>query len=212
MATSPLNVSFRRALVDNKLVEWHNLVAQIAHVELVEGSDTFRWNLTKSGLYSVRSLYLHLIDTQPPFQHKMIWKLKIYLKIKIFLWYLQRGVVLTKDNLVRKNWKGSQKCCGCNSDETIQHLFLDCPYASMVWRIIFFATGLNPPRSISHMFGTWLNNQHKKTRYLIWVGVAAVCWAIWRCRNDIIFNKIKVNSILQVIFRGTYWLRFWAQL
>ena len=62
------------------------------------------------------------------------------------------------------------------------------------------------------MFGTWLNNQHKKTRYLIWVGVAVVCWAIWRCRNDTIFNKIKVNSILQVIFRGTYWLQFWAQL
>ena len=44
------------------------------------------------------------------------------------------------------------------------------------------------------------------------MGVAAVCWAIWRCRNDIIFNKIKVNLILQVIFRETYWLRFWAQL
>ena len=62
------------------------------------------------------------------------------------------------------------------------------------------------------MFSTWLTNQHKKTRNLIWVGVAAVCWAIWRCRNDIIFNKIKVNLILQVIFMGTYWLRFWAQL
>ena len=89
--------------MDNKLVEWHNLVAQIAHVEIVEGSDTFRWNLTKSGLYSVRLLYFHLIDTQPSFQHKMIWKLKIPLKIKIFFWYLQMGVVLTKDNVARKN-------------------------------------------------------------------------------------------------------------
>ena len=44
------------------------------------------------------------------------------------------------------------------------------------------------------------------------MGVAAVCWAIWRCRNDIILNKIKVNSILQVIFRETYWFHFWAQL
>jgi hypothetical protein len=26
------------------------------------------------------------------------------------------------------------------------------------------------------------------------------------------FTKIKYNSILQIIFRGTYWLRFWAQL
>jgi len=62
------------------------------------------------------------------------------------------------------------------------------------------------------MFGTWLINQHKRIKSLIWVGVAATCWAIWRSRNDVIFNKIKVNSILQVIFRGAYWLRYWAQL
>ena len=72
MATQPLNISFRRALVDNKLVEWQDLVAQIDHVNLVDGSDTFRWTLTKSGLYTIRSWYLHLIDSQPPFRHKII--------------------------------------------------------------------------------------------------------------------------------------------
>ena len=102
--------------------------------------------------------------------------------------------------------------CGCNSNETIKHLFLDCLYARMIWKIIFYTTSLTPPRSIGHMFDSWLSNQSKKIRNLIWVEVAVVCWAIWRCRNDIIFNKFKVNSILQVIFRGTYWLRFWAQL
>ena len=91
LATRPLNLYLRRALVDNKLVEWQNLVAQIAHVQLVDGSDTFRWNLTKSGSFTVRSLYLHFLDRQPSFRHKMIWKLKIPLKIKIFLWYLQKG-------------------------------------------------------------------------------------------------------------------------
>ena len=212
LATRPLNLYFRRALVDNKLVEWQNLVAQIAHVQLVDGSDTFRWNLTNSGSFTVRSFYLHLLDSQPPFRYKMIWKLKIPLKIKIFLWFLQRGILLTKDNLTKKNWTRSQKYCGCNSNETIQHLILDCPYARLVWRIIFFATGLTPPKSIRHMFNSWLSNQSKKIRRVIWVGVAAICWAIWRCRNDLIFNKIKVNSVLQVIFRGTYWFRFWAQL
>jgi RsiW-degrading membrane proteinase PrsW (M82 family) len=62
------------------------------------------------------------------------------------------------------------------------------------------------------MFGNWLNNQHKDVKHLIWVGVAAICWAIWKCRNDIVFKKTKFNSILQVIFKGAYWLRFWAQL
>jgi len=62
------------------------------------------------------------------------------------------------------------------------------------------------------MFGTWLCNQSMKLREVIWVGVAAMCWAIWRCRNDVIFNKLKTNSIMQIIFRGAYWLRFWAPL
>jgi hypothetical protein len=62
------------------------------------------------------------------------------------------------------------------------------------------------------MFGAWLSNQNKKLRDVIWVGVAAMCWAIWRCRNDAIFNNLKTNSFIQVIFRGAYWLRFWASL
>ena len=44
------------------------------------------------------------------------------------------------------------------------------------------------------------------------VGAAALCWAIWRCRNDIIFNKTKYSSFIQAIFRGTYWLRLWVHL
>jgi hypothetical protein len=71
-----------------------------------------------------------------------------------FVWFLQKGVVLTKDNLAKKNWKGSQQCVCCNFNETIQHLFLDSPSAIMIWRIIFYATNLTQPRSISHMFGT----------------------------------------------------------
>jgi hypothetical protein len=131
-------------------------------------------------------------------------------KIKIFLWFLQRGVVLTKENLARKNWKGSQKCVSCNRNENIQHLFLHFPFAKTIWRIIFFATNLNQPISISHLFGTWLNNQPNNMKGLIWVGIAALCWAIWHCRNDVILNKMKTNSIMQVIFKGAYWLRSWS--
>lgn len=41
--------------------------------------------------------------------HK-IWKMKVSLKIKFFVWYLRRGVNLTKDNLAKQNWNGSPKC------------------------------------------------------------------------------------------------------
>jgi hypothetical protein len=55
------------------------------------------------------------------------------------------GVVLTKDNLAKKNWKGSQQCVCCNFNETIRHLFLDCPSTKMIWWTIFYATNLTHP-------------------------------------------------------------------
>jgi len=34
------------------------------------------------------------------------------------------------------------------------------------------------------------------------VGAAALCWAIWRCRKDIIFNKTKYSLFIQAISGG----------
>jgi hypothetical protein len=63
LSTSPLNISFHRALVGNKLVQWLNLVAKIYSVRLVAGSDYFRWNLTKSGYFLfVHCIYISLIQ------------------------------------------------------------------------------------------------------------------------------------------------------
>ena len=38
------------------------------------------------------------------------WKLKVPIKINIFCGFLFRGVILTKDNLAKKNWNGFQRC------------------------------------------------------------------------------------------------------
>ena len=138
--------------------------------------------------------------------------LKIPLKIKIFFWYLLKRVLLTKNNIAKKNWDGSHKCYFCNCNEMIQHLFFDCHHAKILWRVVAVATGLPPPSSVAHMSSTWLLDIDAKQRKLILVGVAALCWAIWRCRNDIYFNNVRYTSFLQALFRGAYWLRFWALL
>jgi hypothetical protein len=71
--------------------------------------DSFRWNLTISGLFSVKSMYNTSINNGLVFYHKLIWKLKLPLNIKIFLWYLLKGMVLKKDNLIRRNWQSNKK-------------------------------------------------------------------------------------------------------
>ena len=100
-------------------------------------------------------------------------------KKKIFLWYLKRGVTLTEDNLIKRNWKGCAKCCFCNSNETIQHLFFDCHVARFIWNMIYVLFGIQPPTIVSNLLGSWLRNFSSALRQLILVGASAMCWALF---------------------------------
>jgi hypothetical protein len=53
----PLNVSLCRSLVGDNLLLWHSLVTRIANVELNEENGMFKWNLTASGQFTVKSMY-----------------------------------------------------------------------------------------------------------------------------------------------------------
>jgi hypothetical protein len=134
---------------------------------------------------------------------------KVPLKVKIFLWYLRRGVILTKDNLAKRNWKGSKTCCFYHKDETIQHLFFQCRLSRLVWSVIHLASNLKPPRNVGHMFGSCLSCVPKEMRNLLLMGATALCWSIWLSRNGVI--KM-VSSPSQVITLVTRWLCTWAIL
>jgi hypothetical protein len=67
---------------------------------------------------------------------KSISKMKTPLKIKVFAWYLRRGVILTKDKLVKRNWQDCAKYVFCHEEETIKHLFFNCLVARSIWSII----------------------------------------------------------------------------
>lgn len=187
---------------------WLHLVQRLMDINLTQDLDVFKWNLHTSGLFSVMSMYAYMINDNQHLRQRYIWKLKIPLKIKIFDWYLCRGVVLTRDNLAKRIWNGSKKCCFCNEDETIQHLYLACRFAHLIWRMVNVAFNLPPPTSISNMFGNWLCSVDKKGKAQIRVGVSALCWRIWNCRNGIVFNKVRISHFLQV----THWIRTWSLL
>jgi hypothetical protein len=70
--------------------------------------------------------------------------MKIALKIKIFCWYLRRGVILTKDNLLKRNWHGNTQCVFCQQNETIKHLFFQYRFARSIWSCIQVASDLYP--------------------------------------------------------------------
>ena len=100
-------------------------------------------------------MYLDLIGSGPIRKSVHIWKIEVPLRIKIFMWFVHKEVILTKDNLVKRRWVGSSRCCFCDHDETIRHLFLDCPLTKILRRTIHIAFNVSPPISISTLFGTW---------------------------------------------------------
>jgi hypothetical protein len=102
------------------------------------------------------------------------------------MWFLHCKVILTKDNLVKRSWQGCKSCSFCHKDETIQHLFFECSFAKIVWRIIHMSFGISPPTSVINMFGNWLAGIPKKELMQVRVGVCAIIWAMWNVRNDFI--------------------------
>jgi zinc-binding in reverse transcriptase len=52
-----------------------------------------------------------------------VWKLKIPLKIKLFIWLALQGKILTKDVLLRRGWSGFTYCVFCTILESFDHIF-----------------------------------------------------------------------------------------
>jgi hypothetical protein len=104
LSSIPLNVAFRRSLVGANLQAWHIVVAMVANVHLTNQRDRFVWRLHQNGVFSVKSMYRALLVSQAMPYNTLIWKLKLPLIGKVFMWYLYKGVILTKDNLARRQW------------------------------------------------------------------------------------------------------------
>jgi hypothetical protein len=51
------------------------------------------------------------------------------------------------------------------------------------------------------MFHNWLQGVDLNRKYKIWVGPVSLCWAIWLCNNDVIFNNSRASNPLQFVFR-----------
>ena len=66
--------------------------------------------------------------------------------------------------------------------------------------------------NINHIIGSWTSNSDLRYKKLLLTGTSALLWSIWLTRNEVAFNHKPIPSIVQVIFRGTHWFRFWRLL
>jgi hypothetical protein len=136
--------------------------------------------------------------------------MEIPLKRKVFAWYFHRGVILTKDNLVKRNWHRSKKVCQC--DETIKHLFFRCKFARSICSAIQIGSTLFSPRSFTNISSNWLNGAFPRFKLLIRVEAIAL-FGRFGYVEMIRCLMIKKSSLMRVvIYRCTTFLRSWSSL
>jgi hypothetical protein len=90
---------------------WYELEGKQNNVALADASDLVIWKWIASKNFLVKSVYEHLTSDDSGPNYKRIWKAKIPEKIKVFMWLVEQGAILTKDNMVKRRWQGNPAVC-----------------------------------------------------------------------------------------------------
>jgi hypothetical protein len=204
--------SYRRWLTPDLIIQEAGLLQLMNQINLTQENDYPRWKWSKNGCFTVKSVYKQICGNGRDRSFKHLWKSKIPLKIKIWLWLIWHNAIATKDNLLKRNWSGNPSCQFCNEQETISHLFFGCSAAKFVWSAV--ATTVKSPTrpgSFSQFFW-WFPQFASVSRNTQIAGLAAICWAIWKTRNKACFEQKMISSPFDLISYAAVFMNYWAGL
>jgi hypothetical protein len=98
--------------------------------------------------------------------------LKVPQKTKIFIWFLSRQELLTKDNLIKDLGRVVQNVCSFDAHESIEHLFLSLVLLRDQFEELFILFLIFVPQLILLIcLGTGCEGSNS-------LGVCALLWAI----------------------------------
>ena len=203
---------FRRRLHPRLAKQWEEVKEMVNSWVVSDEPDQVVWNLGKNKRFTTKAMYNHLESRLAGCNYRWIWKAKLPLKIQIFLWQLFQNAVLTRDVMKKRNWAGNTKCSFCQNRETSQHLFFTCPVARVVWRTVgcVFGTDLYPDNLWQYF--SWCYTFLPDGARFYTVGLAAICWAMWICRNRATFECKKLSTPFDVVFSACAYMNYWVGL
>jgi hypothetical protein len=135
------------------------LLSDLAPVHL-RASDTWGWG--KTGSYTAAQGYNFLQSLQPMADSTALWK-QVWdpmglPKVNFFFWTLMHKKTLTGENLINRGIDGPHRCplC-CNAIETMDHLFVDCPFAQEAWKFTLNGLNVTAPSQITvtALYSSW---------------------------------------------------------
>ncbi|KAF1891164.1 hypothetical protein Lal_00001305 [Lupinus albus] len=220
------NIPWRRRLFIWEQDLCNSFLNDIKQVALHQfRSDNWEWKLDTSRQYSVKYAYkllttvdqTDLTNHHTPTLWKSLWKSKAPSKVIYLAWRLFHDRLPTKDALSKRGvlslTNGDLFCSFCKDEpESSTHLFSSCSISYSACQLLYkwlrfnVVLPLNPILHYSNHLGLVSSSKCWKAWNSIWL---AMVWAIWRHRNDIIFNNARRNiNVILDNARVTVWLWF----
>jgi hypothetical protein len=167
---------------------------QLGHICITDREDDIVWQHNPHGVYTPKAGYtqlnIDLLQQEPSWWWKGVWKQKFPLKAHLFLWCLIKNKVPTWDKMRSRHLEGSGWCALCRSDEeSTTHLFLKCPFILQIWvecsGVLNQVCRWKGP-NIEEAWREWSSNpQNHNIKAL----PLLINWGVWLARNSTIFNE-----------------------
>ncbi|KAJ9565341.1 hypothetical protein OSB04_001307 [Centaurea solstitialis] len=184
-------------------------INEVAAIEIVcrnlhlgTEESVWTWALTDTGLFSVSSLRYAIDDMLlRRCGAPTLWSKLVPLKIRIHVWRVRLDRLPTKANLLEKGLNlDTDTCLLCNdSGETGDHLFITCRTAVEVRRRINVWWNCLPSlcNSVRDFFEEISSKNQPDSQRLLKEAIGqAYVWAMWKGRNDLLFNNKAFNILV----------------
>nr|DAD35790.1 TPA_asm: hypothetical protein HUJ06_006430 [Nelumbo nucifera] len=155
----------------------------------IDEEDSLIWHFSGDGKCTVKAgykvAYRYLLEGSnprlaPQAPWKKIWKLRIPLKIRNFIWRVCWQAIGVNSALFQMKLNISPECQRCGETEDAQHLLLYCPYARAVWIHSLLALRSDQINSnhISEWITTWFDSRsYLEGDFADWAALQSIiCW------------------------------------
>lgn len=143
---------------------------------------------------------------------KRLWRIRVPPKVRNFLWRVAHNCLPTRDNLGRRGIQVPDECviCGLNFENS-WHSLINCSFAEACWHEVGLHEVIYSVAWESDSVVEWLFKIIDKLHEPDIDKFAMVAWAIWKQRNNQLWNSTHLSAA-NTVFSGLNALYEWISV
>lgn len=157
--------------------------------------DILVWQSSIDGSLSFKNAYNHFSPPSKLQWTNNLWSSFILPRFSTLLWRVLHNKLPTQTALQVRGHQLASRCEICGSNiESANHLFIQCPFANLLWNWLFDTFALHF-RQFHDAMSLWLYankcDMSSQTFHLWIFGIQCCFYIIWKARNQSIFHNVR---------------------